>query len=135
MEKYYQEEQVKVECDVYITAHKNVNIEVDDYECVEYEDFDRDDDGSIVGKKVDEYFFTDCDIEKQYNQQHYTLCDLISELHARLDDEIDVLKNMIRDKQGNQAKNNIKLRNLQRMAKDCEGWSFNNFEYENVERA
>ena len=110
---YNQSEPEPVEVDVTISQSlsRSTKIKVTDYISNEWEDVEPNNKGGFYRTKEIEYDFSDCDLKGAYEEQEYTIPELLDYLIGYL--VADIAK-------CNEESN--KKKKLQHILKCCEGW-------------
>ena len=110
---YNQVEHEKVEVEVVIsqTLSRSTKILITDYIAREYENIESDDEGGFYRTKEIEYDFSDSDLKGAYEEQEYTIPELLNYLKTYLIADI-----------ANCNKDSNKKQKLQHILDCCEGW-------------
>lgn len=110
---YNQVEHEKVEVEVVIsqTLSRSTKILITDYIAREYENIESDDEGGFYRTKEIEYDFSDSDLKGSYEEQEYTIPELLNYLKIYLIADI-----------ANCNKDSNKKQKLQHILNCCEGW-------------
>ena len=110
---YNQAKHEKVEVKVVIsqTLNKKTKILITDYIAKEYENIEPDDEGGFYKIREIEYDFSDSDLKGAYEEQEYTIPELLDYLKAYLITDIAEC-----DKESGRKKK------LQHILECCEGW-------------
>lgn len=110
---YNQVEHEKVEVEVVIsqTLSRSTKILITDYIAREYENIESDDEGGFYRTKEIEYDFSDSDLKGSYEEQEYTIPELLDYLKTYLIADI-----------ANCNKDSNKKQKLQHILNCCEGW-------------
>ena len=110
---YNQVEHEKVEVEVVIsqTLSRSTKILITDYIAREYENIESDDEGGFYRIKEIEYDFSDSDLKGSYEEQEYTIPELLDYLKTYLIADI-----------ANCNKDSNKKQKLQHILNCCEGW-------------
>ena len=110
---YNQVEHEKVEVEVVIsqTLSRSTKILITDYIAREYENIESDDEGGFYRTKEIEYDFSDSDLKGSYEEQEYTIPELLNYLKTYLIADI-----------ANCNKDSNKKQKLQHILNCCEGW-------------
>ena len=110
---YNQVEHEKVEVEVVIsqTLSRSTKILITDYIAREYENIEPDDEGGFYRTKEIEYDFSDSDLKGAYEEQEYTIPELLNYLKTYLIADI-----------ANCNKDSSKKQKLQHILNCCEGW-------------
>ena len=110
---YNQVEHEKVEVEVVIsqTLSRSTKILITDYIAREYENIESDDEGGFYRTREIEYDFSDSDLKGAYEEQEYTIPELLDYLKAYLITDIAEC-----DKESG------KKEKLQHILECCEGW-------------
>ena len=104
-------EPVEVEVTISQSLSRSTKIEVTDYVANEWEDMEPNDKGGFNRIGGVEYDFSDCDLKGAYEEQEYTIPELLDCLKAYLITDIAEC-----DKESGKKKK------LQHILKCCEGW-------------
>ena len=110
---YNQVEPEKVEVEVVIsqTLSRSTKILITDYIAREYENIEPDDEGGFYRTREIEYDFSDSDLKGVYEEQEYTIPELLDYLKAYLIADINEC-----------SKESGKRKKLQHILNCCEGW-------------
>ena len=110
---YNQVEHEKVEVEVVIsqTLSRSTKILITDYIAREYENIEPDNEGGFYRTKEIEYDFSDSDLKGAYEEQEYTIPELLNYLKTYL--IVDI---------ANCNKDSGKKQKLQHILDCCEGW-------------
>ena len=110
---YNQVEHEKVEVEVVIsqTLSRSTKILITDYIAKEYENIEPNDEGGFYRTKEIEYDFSDSDLKGAYEEQEYTIPELLDYLKTYL--IVDI---------ANCNKDSGKKQKLQYILNCCEGW-------------
>ena len=110
---YNQVEHEKVEVEVVIsqTLSRSTKILITDYIAREYENIESDDEGGFYRTREIEYDFSDSDLKGAYEEQEYTIPELLDYLKAYLIIDINEC-----------SKESGKRKKLQHILNCCEGW-------------
>lgn len=110
---YNQVKHEKVEVEVVIsqTLSRSTKILITDYIAKEYENIESDDEGGFYRTKEIEYDFSDSDLKGAYEEQEYTIPELLDYLKTYLIADI-----------ANCNKDSSKKQKLQHILNCCEGW-------------
>lgn len=110
---YNQVEHEKVEVEVVIsqTLSRSTKILITDYIARECENIESDDEGGFYRTKEIEYDFSDSDLKGAYEEQEYTIPELLDYLKAYLIADINEC-----------SKESNKRKKLQHILNCCEGW-------------
>ena len=110
---YNQVEHEKVEVEVVIsqTLSRSTKIFITDYIAKEYENIESDDEGGFYRTREIEYDFSDSDLKGSYEEQEYTIPELLDYLKTYL--IVDI---------ANCNKDSGKKQKLQHILDCCEGW-------------
>lgn len=104
-------EPVEVEVTISQSLSRSTKIEVTDYVANEWEDFEPDEEGRFYRTGGIEYDFSDSDLKGAYEEQDYTIPELLDYLKAYLIADI-----------ANCDKESGKKQKLQHILDCCEGW-------------
>lgn len=104
-------EEVEVEVAISQTLSKSTKILITDYTVNEWEDVETDNEGGFLRTGGVEYDFSDSDLKGAYNEQEYTIPELLDYLKGYL---IADIANCNKDKD--------KKQKLQHILDCCEGW-------------
>lgn len=104
-------ESVKVEVTISQSLSRSTTIEVTDYTATKYDDIEYDEDGYINRIEGIDYDFSDSDLKGVYEEQEYTIPELLDYLKAYLIVDINEC-----------SKESSKRKKLQHILKCCEGW-------------
>lgn len=105
------QEPLQVEVTISQSLSRSVTIQVSDYATNEWEDIEYDEDGHINRTKGIDYDFSDSNLKRSYEEQEYTIPELLDYLKSYL--IADIAK---------YSKDSSKKRKLQHILKCCEGW-------------
>ena len=104
-------EPVKVEVVISQTLSRSTKILITDYIAREYENIESDDEGGFYRTREIEYDFSDSDLKGAYEEQEYTIPELLDYLKTYLIADI-----------ANCNKDSNKKQKLQHILNCCEGW-------------
>ena len=104
-------EKVKVEVVISQTLSRSTKILITDYIAREYENIEPDDEGGFYRTREIEYDFSDSDLKGVYEEQEYTIPELLDYLKAYLIADINEC-----------SKESGKRKKLQHILNCCEGW-------------
>ena len=104
-------EPVKVEVTISQSLSRSTTIEVTDYTATKYDDIEYDEDGYINKIEGIDYDFSDSDLKGAYEEQEYTIPELLNYLKAYLIVDINEC-----------SKESGKRKKLQHILNCCEGW-------------
>ena len=104
-------EPVKVEVTISQSLSRSTTIEVTDYTATKYDDIEYDEDGYINRIEGIDYDFSDSDLKGAYEEQEYTIPELLNYLKAYLIVDINEC-----------SKESGKRKKLQHILNCCEGW-------------
>ena len=104
-------EPVKVEVTISQSLSRSTTITVTDYTATKYDDIEYDEDGYINRIEGIDYDFSDSDLKGAYEEQEYTIPELLNYLKAYLIVDINEC-----------SKEGSKRKKLQHILKCCEGW-------------
>ena len=90
---------------------KNTSVFTSDYDMEEWEDYDTDDEGGYIHYGGTEYNYDNVDFKHEYNEQHLTPAELISEFQAFL------MENMPDKKEDAR-----KYHKYKHLINECDGW-------------
>ena len=104
-------EPVEVEVVISQTLSRSTKILITDYIAKEYENIEPDDEGGFYRTREIEYNFSDSDLKGAYEEQEYTIPELLDYLKAYLIADINEC-----------SKESGKRKKLQHILNCCEGW-------------
>ena len=104
-------ESVKVEVTISQSLSRSTTIEVTDYTATKYDDIEYEEDGYINRIGGIDYDFSDSDLKGAYEEQEYTIPELLDYLKADLIVDINEC-----------SKESGKRKALQHILNCCEGW-------------
>ena len=104
-------EPVKVEVTISQSLSRSTTITVTDYTATKYDDIEYEEDGHINRIEGIDYDFSDSDLKGAYEEQEYTIPELLNYLKAYLIVDINEC-----------SKESSKRKKLQHIFKCCEGW-------------
>ena len=104
-------ESVKVEVTISQSLSRSTTIEVTDYTATKYDDIEYEEDGYINRIEGIDYDFSDSDLKGAYEEQEYTIPELLDYLKAYLIVDINEC-----------SKESGKRKALQHILNCCEGW-------------
>ena len=105
-----EKEPINVEVLVSTTLSKNTTIQTSDYTSEKWEEYESDD-GSIVNYGGIEYDFSDCNLEKDYEESEWSIPDLLTLLEEYLLKDMEIYK-------GSKTRENL----INNQLKSLRGW-------------
>lgn len=125
-------EEVDVDICVSISLSKTTTITTSDYVANEWEDCERDEDGHLCRTGGIEYDFSNTDLKSAYEEQEYTIPELMDELIKRLKKDIEnnesIIKNLDPNLKAAKRTFESEISSWKNMLEAAKGWTVDELE-------
>lgn len=106
---------INVDCCISCSLSKDVTITTSDHIIEKCEDWDIDDEGNSVHIEEVNYDYSNCNFNKDYHHEHYSIPELLEQLEMFLLCAIENLET--------KTTKTAQLKIYKQMLKDCQGWT------------